>query len=356
LSAGPPRLHLYRIHGLLVESEIPLQARRVDRDGDGGGAYPEPENEAEPVPDYRVVEGEPRDCPHSPPRGRILAELRDDAFGYWAAESRRDPAPRWTLRYAGICDVTLDCERKTITVHRAPEVDPGLIPVFLGGSVLAHALTAQGLLVLHGSAVEIGGRALAIVGPSGAGKSTLAALLCAAGARLVADDALRVDATDSGAVCFPGTTGLRLRPAAASLGDGIEGAAVSETADGRTAVLPARPADTPLMLGAVLVPEPSREASKLEVRRLGAMEGLQELLRHPRLTMWRASEPIGQLFERTGEIAEAVPLYRGSVPWGPPFPSGLAEELLEGVGLGATSGREGTQHRDAVAPDPQVEA
>ena len=45
-----------------------------------------------PVPDYRVVEGEPRDCPHSPPRGRILGELRDDGFGYWAAETRRDPA------------------------------------------------------------------------------------------------------------------------------------------------------------------------------------------------------------------------------------------------------------------------
>ena len=147
---------------------------------------------------------------------------------------------RWTLRYAGICDVTLDRERKTIIVHRSPQADPGLIPIFLEGSVLAHALTAEGLLVLHASAVEVEGRALAIVGPSGAGKSTLAALLCAAGARLVADDALRVDATDSGAVCFPGTRGLRLRPAAASLGGEDRGSGGGETADGRIAVLPAR--------------------------------------------------------------------------------------------------------------------
>ena len=339
MKGGPP--NLYRIHGLLVQSEIPLQAQRVKWADDGGNTNPEWGNVSHPMPDYRVLEGELRDCPHSPPRGRILAELRDDAFGYWAAETRRDPA-RWTLRYTGICDVTVDRGQKTITVHRSPEADPGLIPVFLGGSVLAHALTAEGLLVLHSSAVEVGGRALAIVGPSGAGKSTLAALLCAAGARLVADDALRVDATDTGAVCFPGVCGLRLRPAAASLGDRIEGAVVGETADGRTAVLPAQPAGAPLTLRAVLVPEPSRDVGRLQVRRLGAMEGLQELLRHPRLTMWRASEAIAQLFELTAEIAEALPIYRARVPWGPPFPAGIAEELLGSVGLGSASGGGGS--------------
>ena len=86
------------------------------------------------------------------------------AFGYWAAETRRDPA-RWTLRYADICDVVRSiAQQKTITVHRSSEADPGLIPVFVEGSVLAHALTAEGLLVLHASAVEVDGRALAIVG------------------------------------------------------------------------------------------------------------------------------------------------------------------------------------------------
>jgi hypothetical protein len=71
------------------------------------------------------------------------------------------------------------------------------------------------------------------------------------------------------------------------------------------------------------------------VRRLGAMEGLQELLRHPRLAAWRAPEPIARLFELTGDVAAALPVYRATVPWGPPFPPGLADELLASVGLDA---------------------
>jgi hypothetical protein len=281
-----------------------------------------------------VMVGEPRECPQSPPPGRLLAEIPDDGFRYWAVETRRHPG-RWTLRYAGICDATLDSGSRTITVHPASEADPGLIPIFVEGNVLAHALAADGLLALHASAVEVGGRALAIVGPSGAGKSTLAALLCAQGARLVADDVLRVDATRAGAVCYPGTRGLRLRPAARSLRGGIEAAAVEETADGRTRVLPTRRVDTPLRLHAALVPEPSRETRSLDVWRLGAMEGLQELLRHPRLAAWRAPEPIARLFELTGDVAAALPVYRARVPWGPPFPPGLAEELLASVGFDA---------------------
>ena len=347
MDGGSP--NLYRIHGLLLESEIRLQARPVN--GEGVTHRPNAGGVTHPVPDYHVRMGELRECPHTPPPGRILGELHeDDGFGYWAVETRRDP-PRWTLRYAGICDVTLDRERKTITVHGSPESDPGLISIFLEGSVLAHALMAEGRLVLHSSAVEVGGRALAIVGPSGAGKSTLAAVLCGAGARLVADDALRVDATASGVVCFPGTRGLRLRPAAASLGAAIEGAALADTADGRIAVVPARPAEAPLELGAALVPEPSREAGTLQARRLGAMEGLQELLRYPRLTMWRASEPIGRLFELTAEIAERLPLYRVTVPWGPPFQPRLGERLVASVGLGAASERAGGDRGAVSATD-----
>jgi hypothetical protein len=315
---------LYEIHGLVVKSEVVLQAALAEP-----GAKP----------DYRVRVGPPVDCPPSPPPGRLLGGFGDDGFGYWVTEDEREPS-RWTVRYAGICQAELDRSRRTMTVHGAVGGEPGMIPIFLEGSLLAHVLTADGLLVLHASAVELGGEALAIVGQSGMGKSTLAALFCSAGAQLVADDALRIDVAGSRATCFPGSRRLRLRTPAASLGHAIEGAALSDTVDGRTAVRPSALVDEPLALRAALLPQPSRTATHLEVTRLGQMEAIQELLSYPRLTRWQSRDQIGGLFGLTADVAAVVPVYRATVPWGPPFAPGLAEELLAGVGLRAASPRE----------------
>ena len=50
--------------------------------------------------------------------------------------------------------------------------------------------------VVHGTAVALDGRGILLVGPSGSGKSDLALRLIAQGARLVADDAVVVEASD----------------------------------------------------------------------------------------------------------------------------------------------------------------
>ena len=98
-------------------------------------------------------------------------------------------------------------------------------------------------------------------------------------------------------------------------------------------MLPKASAGGPLRLAAALIPEPSREAASLEVHRLGAMEGLQALLRYPRVVTWTAPEPIGRVFQLTAAAAERLPVYRALVPWGPPFQSDLAEQIIAGVGL-----------------------
>jgi len=62
------------------------------------------------------------------------------------------------------------------------------IQVFLLGGVVGILCHQRGELPLHGSCVEIDGRAVVFTGPAGIGKSTLAAALVAQGARLLSDD------------------------------------------------------------------------------------------------------------------------------------------------------------------------
>lgn len=89
--------------------------------------------------------------------------------------------------------------------------------------VLPRVLHLRGRFVLHGSAVETPGGALAILGPSGAGKSTLAAFLrLHLGWPILADDALVLELGEGAPILHP--TGPRTRlwqDSAAFLGEGV---------------------------------------------------------------------------------------------------------------------------------------
>jgi hypothetical protein len=84
----------------------------------------------------------------------------------------------------------------TILVEPAPGVSMPLLNLPLLGPVLALLLHLRGMLVLHASAIDLGGRAVAFAGHKGAGKSTTAAAFVAQGHRLLADDALAIDLSD----------------------------------------------------------------------------------------------------------------------------------------------------------------
>jgi hypothetical protein len=310
------RRAIYEIHGLTVESPLPLDAPEVDA-----------------APDYVVELSDPHEA-EGPPPGRLLGEFHLGEVSSWCAESTED-SQRWILRYRGVGDVELDRRAKRITVHPSSGTDPSLFGILIGGSVLARALSGAGELVLHASAVEIRGEAVAILGFPRAGKSTLAALMCGHGARLVSDDVLRVDVTSERPMCFYGGRVLRLRPEAAQAGCGVGGSMMVKTPDARVGIVPGgHIGRSPLPLAAMLVPSPSRTAPELAIERLAGREGLLEVLRYPRIFGWLEAEPIRSNFDRAAVLASAVSIYRATVPWGPPFPPRLSEQLLTGIGLG----------------------
>ena len=79
-------------------------------------------------------------------------------------------------------------------------------------SVMAVALQQRGVLTLHGSVVEVAGRAVVIAGPSGSGKSTLAGFLAARGHAIHSDGFAGIVNTRSTPHVLPGPGVQKLWP------------------------------------------------------------------------------------------------------------------------------------------------
>lgn len=91
-------------------------------------------------------------------------------------------------------------DAQVIEVDIEPGFDARLIGLPLLGPVIACWFHRSGSLVLHGSAVAIGGRAHVFLGDKGSGKSTTAAALIAAGFPLIADDVVVLDRRPDGEI------------------------------------------------------------------------------------------------------------------------------------------------------------
>lgn len=91
------------------------------------------------------------------------------------------------LSIPGIARFLIEDGRR-IAVAPEPDVPLSEITIFLIGTVIGILQHQRGRIVLHASAVRVGGKAVLFCGPSGAGKSTLAAALNRRGYPLVTDD------------------------------------------------------------------------------------------------------------------------------------------------------------------------
>jgi hypothetical protein len=104
-----------------------------------------------------------------------------------------------------------------ILIELAPGADDRAVRLFLLGPAISLLLHQRGLLVLHASAVSVGGQAVAFAAEKGEGKSTLAAALHAYGHPLVTDDLLAVEIDDNECVrVYPGFPQLKLMPDSAA--------------------------------------------------------------------------------------------------------------------------------------------
>jgi hypothetical protein len=312
-SLGTTRMvETYAGHGLHICSELPLSA--VPRQGADHAA-----------PDVEIVVDGSCPIPGRPPAGRQMLSYTARGRLQYAA-SRTSTGHH--LRFGGCGDFLIDRDLRRLTCRRDPRCDPELVGVLAGGSLLAFVLALRGQLVLHASAVTDGTVTVALVGPSGTGKSTLAAVLCAGGRSLVADDVLRVDLTDP-PLLHPGADELRIRPKARAIVDllGRTGT-VRETIDGRLAVRPSLTDRARRPLDAIVLPRPVRGVARVRAQWLRGSAAVIALTSASRLIGWTDTEINRRSFEQITTLVTHVPIIEMDVPWGPPFDPTVGDQLF----------------------------
>ena len=116
----------------------------------------------------------------------------------------------YLLRFPDLADFEVSADGATVLGFPAPGVTSPTVEHLYLNQVLPLALSRQGKLVLHGSAVDIGGQGVAFLGESGRGKSTLAASFATEGTRFLTDDGLLLEWVDGHCMIVPSHPSIRL--------------------------------------------------------------------------------------------------------------------------------------------------
>jgi hypothetical protein len=248
---------------------------------------------------------------------RPLAPVGEVAFHQWVFPD----GTLWTqffrqgagylLRFPELADFEVSADGFSVQGFPAPGVTSPTVEHLYLNQVMPLALSRQGKLVLHGSAVDIGGQGVAFLGESGRGKSTLAASFATEGTRFLTDDGLLLEWVVDRCMILPSHPSIRLW-------EDSQDALVSE----RTAMAPAvsftsksrflagpgiafcdeaRPLRRLFFLGEGEVETPTIEP-------LRPAEALIELVKHSFLLDIEARDMLARHFDDLSRLA-ALPIY-----------------------------------------------
>lgn len=180
------------------------------------------------------------------------------------------------------------------------------------GRVLALALHAQGVLCLHGSAVELGGKAIAFLAPKFHGKSTLAYAMVAAGAGLITDDTLPIVMGNS-PMARPGVHTIRMWQDSASelvgepdsFGMGAFGKLQSRALDAHRLV------DRPVPLRTIYLLLPVKDGEGVPAigrQVLDPLPAALALVQHAKLGPLLGKAEAARLLDWAGDLSRSVPV------------------------------------------------
>ncbi len=231
--------------------------------------------------------------------------------------SRHDAGLRLVFDDTGTFDISSDGAR--IEWARPPRPTSPRCARTSSGACSRSASISRESIALHGSAVELGGVAIAFLAPKFHGKSTTAAALVDAGARLLADDIVAVSPAASSRPSCPAfpwcssgrTAAARVAPASVAVPGSAEGRKLQRRWDAAE-----RNAGDAAPLDGVYLLVPVAPGAPAGVRRtrLSGVEGALALLGQAKVGNLLGVERRAELLQATGEMADRVPVYRLEIP------------------------------------------
>ncbi|QPC85008.1 hypothetical protein G4Y79_11755 [Phototrophicus methaneseepsis] len=237
-------------------------------------------------------------------------ELEEDDFeSLWVTEEQV------CIRYQGIGSFLVQHGDEVIVDldEGAPE---SVVRLALLGPAISVILHQRGFLVLHGSAISINGRAIAIMGNSGDGKSSLAASLQGKGYDLIADDLSVIDVDDQENIRLrPGYPQLKLWPdlLEAVGDDAAKLEQVSPNIDKRAKRLQAGFVDQPVPLHRIYV---LGVADSVAVEPLSGQEAFMQLVYNSHNVFLLDDTGTSQShFFQCAQLIKHVPVCRLQRPW-----------------------------------------
>lgn len=306
------RLRFHRVFGLTLGSEVPFGNRLGAGDG--------------PPADLVFSYGPP---------GAGLPDAASCLYRGTNLHLFRTP-DREVLRVSDVADFHLWPDR--IVAHPAAAEAGPLIEIHLLGTVLSYWLERRGLVTLHASAVETGGRAAVFSSTHQGGKTGLAAALLQAGCALLSDDLLPVEEREGSFLGRPGYPQMRMWPdeAAYFLGRYEHLPVIHPELSKRR--VPVGPGglgtfhESPLPLACIYLLERRPEGEALDIREVSPRDALIELLRQsftPRLVEAAGLQPAR--FHQLSNLVLQVPVKRLRYPSGFSRLPEVAEAVRRGL-------------------------
>ncbi len=265
----------YQAYGLRIESaiELPELAQSGDSAPAGDGA-----GQADVVVRCRAID-----------RNQVVAE---DAIG---------------IHYRGVLSILIS-GGKAIDLDIEAGIDPRIVRLILLGPGLGLLLHQRGYLVLHASAVQVGGKAVAFAGDKGAGKSTTAGAFGIHGHALLADDILAI-APRTHRV-FPGFAQLKLwREAAEHLTENPgQFLRVHPEIDKLAVGVPEQLGKSPCELGRIYV---LSDGDKIAIEPIPPQQAFMEIVKNSyAISFLKYTNTSRSHFEQAVALAAAIPIRR----------------------------------------------